>query len=171
MSNNFQHIQTAMKKILVPTVLLFVLIGYSAFSQNFLTLADAEKILGEKAHIKDSSSTLNNEVSTFNSSFAANSKDEKTGKLGIIYFMYEHFSEVSSAKDTYASIKTSNEKNGITVLHDIGDEAYFHTDNENFYFILVRKGSKMFRMKVNKLTSKTSMNEFKAIATKITSGL
>lgn len=160
-----------MKKFLIPIALFFVLIGYNAFSQNFLTLADAERILGEKAHIKDSSSAINDGVTTFNSSFAADSKDEKTGKLGIIYFMFEHFTKVSAAEKVYSSIKTSNEKNGITVLHDIGDEAYFHTDNENFYFILVRKGTKMIRMKVNKLTSRTSPDEFKAVASKITSGL
>ena len=57
------------------------------------------------------------------------------------------------------------------MIHDLGDEAYFHSDGENFYFILVRKGLKMIRMKVNKITSNTSVAEFNRVARKITEAL
>ncbi|MGV8093724.1 MAG: hypothetical protein AB2L24_17840, partial [Mangrovibacterium sp.] len=72
----------------------------------------------------------------------------------------------------YASIKTANEGHeGIKILDDIGDEAYFHSDGENFYFILVRKGEKVLRMKVSKITGKTSLNQFNLIARNITASL
>jgi hypothetical protein len=135
---------------------------------NLFTLSDAEKILGEEAHLTDSSSKIKGDTSTYNSAYTANSKDEKTGKTGAIYFMFEEYAQAASAKKVYSSIKTANEDHGITELHDLGDEAYFHTDGENFYFILVRKGEKMFRMKVNKITSVTSLKEFNLVAKNIT---
>ena len=69
----------------------------------------------------------------------------------------------------YTSIKKASENHGIKVLHDMGDEAYFHTDNQNFYFIMVRKGGNLFRMKVNKITKTTSLDAFYEIAKNISS--
>jgi hypothetical protein len=49
----------------------------------------------------------------------------------------------------------------------LGSEAYYHTDGTAFYFFLVRKEEKMFRMKLNKVTSHSSETEFKGVAKKI----
>ncbi|MBI3235698.1 MAG: hypothetical protein HYZ42_16950, partial [Bacteroidetes bacterium] len=116
----------------------------------------------------DSSSTVKDGVATFNCSFAANTIETKTGKKAVLYYMFEDYLSVDAAKKEYASIKTANQNHGITLLNDLGDEAYFHTDNDNFYFILARKGTKMFRLKLNKITNKTSLYEFNALAKKIT---
>ncbi len=64
----------------------------------------------------------------------------------------------------------ANEDHGISVM-DLGDESYFHTDSVNFYFIMVRKNRKVFNMKVNKITSFTSPEQFKLVARKITDAL
>jgi hypothetical protein len=128
------------------------------------TLSDAEKILGEPAHLTDSAL----DVSMYTCTYMANSLDSKSGKTGNIYVMIEDYSEIESAKKTYSGIMEANRKNGITELNGLGDEAYFHTDHQNFYFILARKGKKMLRMKVNKITSQTSLDEFNRVAKKIT---
>ncbi len=139
---------------------------------SLFTLPDAEKILGEHGRLTDSSTALKADTLEFKSTYTANAKDQKTGKTGIIYFMYERYSSVPAAQNAYSIIKTGNEKHeGFKILHDMGDEAYFHTDSENFYFILVRKGEKMFRMKVNKTTSTTSLDEFNLVAKNITAAL
>ena len=144
----------------------------SIHPRNLFTLSEAERILGEKAHLTDSSSAIEGDVATFKCTFMANSKDPKTGKTGTIYVMFEDYPQVSAAKKVYSSIKTSNETHeGVKVLHDLADEAYFHSDGKNFYFILVRKGGKMLRMKVNKTTSTTSLDQFNLIAKNITAGL
>jgi len=44
---------------------------------------------------------------------------------------------------------------------------YYHSDGENFYFILARKNDKMLRMKLSKITSKTSETQFKEVAKKL----
>jgi hypothetical protein len=136
------------------------------------TKSDAEKILGEPAHLKDSSTTIKVDTLEYKCAYIANSKDPKTGKTGAVYFLFEQYAQLSSAKKTYSSIKTANENHeGVKTLHDLGDEAYFHSDGENFYFILVRKAEKMFRMKVNKITSTTSLDEFDLVAKNITAAL
>lgn len=43
-------------------------------------------------------------------------------------------------------------------------EAYFHRDGSNFLFVLVRKGTLLFRIKVNKITSLTSKEAFMEIS-------
>jgi hypothetical protein len=136
--------------------------------RDLFTLSDAEKILGESAHLSDSVSKTAKGISQFNSTYTANAADKKSGKTGNIYFMFEEYPDVASAHEAYASIKKANaDHEGIETLNDYGEEAYFHTDNMNFNFILVRKNNKMFRLKVNKLTPTTSREEFKTISKQI----
>lgn len=120
------------------------------------------------ARLIDSSWTISDSVSKYNCAYTGISKDGETGKAGKLYFLFEQFARDSSAIKAYAFIKHGNEKHGIKVLHDLGDEAYFHTDGTNFYFIIVRKGNRMFNMKVNKITGTTSLDEFLRVARNIT---
>ncbi len=135
---------------------------------RLLSLREAEQILGQRAHLSDSSHTAGVVILSWNLVYTADSADEKTGKTGNVYFMYEEYETIEDAQRTYADIKTGNEKHeGFKVLQGMGDEAYFHSDGENFMFILVRKGAKMLRMKVNKVTGKTSPDAFNAVAARI----
>jgi hypothetical protein len=144
----------------------------SFFNRVYFSKSDAEKILGEKAFLSDSSSTIKKDTLECKSAYTAYSKDQKTGKTGVIYFMIEQYSQDLSAKNAYRAIKAANENHeGVKTVHDMGDEAYFHSDGQNFYFILVRKGKIMFRIKVNKITSNTSLNEFNLISKKISDDL
>lgn len=140
----------------------------SLTAAKLLTLADAEKIMGEKLHLIENSTKKDKGTSRYLCGYQANTKDVKSGKTGAIYFLLERFDGAASAQKKYADTKTSNEHNGIKVLDNLGDEAYFHTDNEHFYFIMVRKGKKVFNIKVNKITSTTSLDNFNRVAKKIT---
>ena len=150
---------------------------------NLFTLSDAEKILGEQAHLIDSTSKIKGEdpkyidsmsivkkdASTYNCGYMANSKDKKTGKTGVVYFGFERYPEVSSAKKVYSFYKRANENAiGFKELHDMGDEAWFGSSP---LFVYVRKGDKIFVIKVNKTTSMTSLNEFNLISKKIAENL
>ena len=131
------------------------------------TLADAEKILGEKAHMNEGKTTNNDGIDVYRSAYVADAVDQATGKTGNIYFMMEEYPEATAAGKVYNSIMEANRPNGINELQGLGDEAYFHSDNTNFLFILARKGNKMIRMKVNKITSNTSREAFDNTARKI----
>jgi hypothetical protein len=144
----------------------------SIHPSDLFTVHDAEKILGEQAHVTDSSTLAKEDILTYSCAYFANAKDSISGKTGCIYFLFEKYYQIASAKKKYSSIKIANENHdGIKVLDDIGDEAYFHSDGQNFYFIMVRKGKNVFNMKVNKITSKTSLDEFNQIAKNITNAL
>jgi hypothetical protein len=144
----------------------------SFFNRIYFSKSDAEKILGEKAYLSDSSSTIKKDTLEIKTAYTANSKDKITGKTGVIYFMIEEYIHDSSAKNAYHFIKVANENHeGVKIINDMGDEAYFHSDGQNFYFILVRKGKIMFRAKVNKITSHTSLKEFNRISKKISDDL
>jgi len=144
----------------------------SFFNKIYFSQADAELILGEKAFLSDSSSTIKKDTLEIKRAYTANSIDQKTGKTGVIYFMIEEYNQEASAKNAYDFFKTANEKHeGIKIVHDMGDDAYFHSDGKNFYFILVRKGKKMFRIKVNKITSNTSLKDFNLVSKRIADAL
>jgi hypothetical protein len=130
-----------------------------------LSLQDAEQMLGESTHIKNSSAYLEGNTKTYESSYFANAVDTVTGKTGTLYFMYEEYENVESASLSYESIRKANERApGVQPLIGVGDEAYFHSDGTNFLFVLSRSENKMFRIKVNKTTSHTNEVAFIAIA-------
>ena len=164
-----------MKKIILAVVLILFISNISiAFENkqknaqinttNLFPLSQIEKILGEPAYLKDSSTKVNSVAIIYTCAYSANSKDEKSGKTGVIYLLAENYFTDSSAHKYYIDTYNANKKNGVEVLQKMGDEAYFHTDKENFYFVMARKGYKIIVIKVNKITSKTSLDEFNLFA-------
>ena len=140
--------------------------------QNLFTLVDAEKILGEKAHLSDSTSKHEIPQFQFKSTFTADRKDATNQKIGNVYFMFEDYKQEADALKTYLIFKNGNQNHvGFSLVKDLGDAAFFQTDNHNFYLIIVRKGKKMIRIKVNKLTQYTSLKAFNETAKKITEAL
>lgn len=59
------------------------------FNRVYFSNSDAKKILGEKAFLSDNSSTIKKDTLECKSAYTAYSKDQKTGKTGVIYFMIE----------------------------------------------------------------------------------
>lgn len=135
------------------------------------TRADADKIMGESTHLTDSSFNTEPHVTSYLCGYKADVKDHKTGKTGAIYFLFEQYKDISEAKIKYESIYLANKPHGAEKVSNLGEEAYYHTDGENFYFIMVRKGKYVFNIKVNKTTSTTSLNEFKKTAGRIAASI
>src|SRR5687768_2426291 len=133
---------------------------------KLVTLEDGEKILGEPAHITDSTMTTQPNIVVYKASYTANAGTEAT--RGNVYFVFEDYKHQADAETKYAFIKASNEANaGFEELKGLGDEAYFHTDKKNFYFIMLRKKTKVVAMKVSKITPKTSEKAFREVAERI----
>jgi hypothetical protein len=101
--------------------------------------------------------------------YSALAEDDRTGKTGKLYFMSEVYTTEDAAKNAYTEIYQANRKHdGVEIVSGLGDEAYYHSDGTNFYFFLVRKDKKMFRLKLNKVTSHSSVTNFKEVARLIT---
>jgi len=148
---------------------------------NLFTLSDAEKILGEPAHLADSGSTgpgaaskasVNDSVLpikkmawSYRCAYEANAEDKKTGRTGKVYFLFEQYPQISSAATVYSYYKRSNQNHpGFKERHDLGDEAWF---GDSPLFVYMRQGNIIFSVKVNKMTSHTSTDGFNQVVKKI----
>src|SRR5688572_22586119 len=85
-------------------------------TDTLFTLAHAEKIIGEKAHMTETKTTNEGKSTIYRSAYIANEKDAATGKTGNIYYLMEWYKQEADAHAEYIHIKTMNEKNGITTL-------------------------------------------------------
>ena len=140
-----------------------------AIGSKLLTLPDAEKIMGEPASLTCNMFTKKGDTLEYKCDYTARSKDPVTGKTGKLYFMDEVYTSAAAAHDAYVVFYKSNSTHaGFEPVKGLGDEAYYHSDGKNFYFYLVRKSNRMFRMKLNKVTSHSSEEEFKKVGRLIT---
>lgn len=140
-------------------------------SANLFTRAGAEKILGQNSLLQDSTYEIKVDTIRYKCSYIVDSIDAKTGKTGTVYFMFEKYTKAVEACEKYTSTYEANKDHeGIKVIHDMGDEAYYQ-GSKNFYFIMVRARNKIIVMKVNKITSKTSQDEFMRAAREISKKL
>lgn len=157
---------TEVSEDVIDTDTTIIEVQNKALNELF-TLEDAVKILGEPAFLADSSTSVLKAVVRFQSAYKANVEDPETRKTGAIYLLFEDYSTDEAANEKYDFTKTANQDHGIKTLENLGDEAYFHSDNTNFYFIMIRKGTKVATMKVNKITTNTFLDEFNAVAERI----
>lgn len=139
-----------------------------AIAPKLLTLTDVEKIMGEPAELTCNTYIKKDDTLEYKCDYTALSQDPVTGKTGKLYFMYEIYGRVDAAASAYTAIYQANKgSGGVEVIPGVGDEAYYHSDQTGFYFFLVRKNEKMFRLKLNKVTSHSSVVEFKEAARRI----
>ncbi len=75
---------------------------------TLLTLSDAEKILGESAHLIDSTTQHNGDRITTHLAYKSNEEDVTSKKTGVIYFLLEHYGDMASAQKKYKYIKEAN---------------------------------------------------------------
>jgi len=139
-----------------------------AIASKLFTLTDAEKIMGEPAKLTCNAFIKKGDTLEYKCDYTALSQDVITGKTGKLYFMYEIYGGVAAAANAYAAIYQANSRHeGVEVVSGLGNEAYYHSDQTGFYFFLVRKNEKMFRLKLNKVTSHSSVVEFKEATRRI----
>ena len=144
----------------------------AANASNLLTIAFAERIMGEPGKLTCNTFITKVDTLEYKCDYTALSEDAITGKTGKLYFMYEIYSGVAAAAHAYAAIYQANRSHeGVEVVPGLGSEAYYHSDQTAFYFFLVRKNEKMFRLKLNKVTSHSSVMEFKEATKRIVDNL
>lgn len=142
------------------------------FSQN-----DAQLILGTHASSLKSSAGISPEgLASCETKYDAVYKDSATGKTASLIIKYAEFASEADADSMYAAIKRTDEgKAGMKELQDIGDEAYFNTDDSTFYYLQLRKKNKTFQMSLYPITSTVSREQFlstsKAVSKRISDSL
>jgi hypothetical protein len=139
-----------------------------AIAPKLLTLTDAEKIMGGQVKLTCNTFIKKGDTLEYKCDYTAVSQDAKTTKTGKLYFMYEIYHDVAAAANAYDAIYKANSRHkGVEIVSGLGNEAYYHSDQTGFYFVLVRKNKKMFRLKLNKVTSHSSETAFKEVVRRI----
>jgi hypothetical protein len=129
-----------------------------------LTLAEAERILGESCKLGEVKDSVFGENYQYKSTYIANAGGEKSKPI-TLYYMFEVYKEEAETKEIFDGFRVGNQNHkGFGLRKNLGDEAFFHSDGKNFDLLVVRKGNKMIRFKVNKISSKTSQEELNKIA-------
>jgi hypothetical protein len=104
--------------------------------------------------------------------YTAVKADTKTNRLGHLYCLFEKYDNERSAQNVYKGIFTSNQNMpNLLKIHNLGEEASRHTDFANFGMIIIRKGNKIIRLNINKITSMASKSKLEIIAKKLTESL
>lgn len=135
-----------------------------AIAAGLLSLSDAEKIMGEPAKLTGNTFVKKGDTLEYKCDYTSLVRDTETGKTGKLYFMYEKYGSVAAAASAYAAIYQANSRHeGAKVVTDLGNEAYYHSDGKGFYFVLVRKGREMVRLKLNKVNHHASEAAFKEV--------
>ena len=132
--------------------------------------ADAERILGLPAKETDHLSKEKDGVSRFECTFTA-TENASADSISHLYYIYEQYKSPALAHDAYQGILSANNRMpGQKQLDTLG-EAWLHTDNENFELLIFRKNNHMVRVKINKLTDKTSLPELMNVMSRMAATL
>jgi hypothetical protein len=122
------------------------------FGGHNLSLNEAKSILGEPCIQMEKISTAENGGHQFKTKFVA-SDNEKV----VLYYVFESCQDEIAAKIKFNQFKLANQNlTGYKIIPNLGSEAFYHTDQQNFSIIIARSGNEMIRLKVNKLTHKYS---------------
>jgi hypothetical protein len=151
--------------ITILLVNLFCTFPVEKMGGHKLTQQEAEQILGASCQLKDSQTLPEHGGHTYKSTYQTDADNALSGKVSTLYFMFESYGQEAEAAQTFRKFRESNQTHaGFELMPNLGDEAFFHTDKENFCLIIARKGNEMIRLKVNKVTDKTSLPELKKVA-------
>lgn len=126
---------------------------------DFFSRQNAEKILGTDVTWTGTDST-EAEPKKWNCTFIL--KQNAEGPK--LYFGLHRFATIDKAREEFETIVASNKgREGFEKLEGIGDDAIVHTDGSSFQLVVVRKGVRSFRIKVNPAGS-TSIENIKEVA-------
>ncbi len=128
------------------------------FACSFFTQISAEKLLGEKAIGVDDEVNKADGSQQWKCTFTGES-----GKGKIHFGLFKDATE-EAARAEFQKVRLSNQKHeGFEDWPGIGDEAVAHTDGQSFQFVMVRKGTRTIRIKLNPING-TTLNDVKTVA-------
>jgi hypothetical protein len=140
----------------------------AAQTYKFITLAEAEKVLDGKAHVKDSTWKNSGGLTRFLTTIVTNVADKKTGQNRRLFFSYEQYPNENAAKEIYASLKAENEKTlTVSPLAGTGDEAFWVNDAVGNPFMMIRESNKIFKLKMYYVTEKNAFERLITLAKRL----
>ena len=142
-------------------------VAFKSVACDFFTYDNAQKLIGRATGADDGMQDVA-EGRKWGCTFTASDKGEKGPKL---YFVLYKATSEDVAKQSFETVRQSNKKhNGFEEWPGVGDEAVVHSDAPNFHFVMVRKGVKTIRVKINPAEG-VSLEELKNVARLLTAKL
>jgi hypothetical protein len=136
------------------------------------TKIDIEKILGQTARLTEEKKEIKDNLIKRSLTYTSLENEPETNRAVNLHYTLTKYADSTLSKKAYVDILKSNSNlPGQTSLTGIGNEAWYHSDNENFSVIIVRKGDKLLLMKINKMTKKFSLEALKTVTNRIVSAL
>jgi len=125
-----------------PTVAVAKPVACRFFGSDY-----ALKIIGQKIRSIEEEMVENDQGKVWTCAFTAASGMADAPK---VFFRIMHSTSEDLAKQDFDAVRQSNKNHvGFEEWHDIADEAVLHSDSPNFHFVMIRKGNRTIRMKIN----------------------
>jgi hypothetical protein len=129
-----------------------------------LDSAEAERILGNQSRLEKVTAYLDNGTKTYQSAFRDDWLDPETGKTGILYYMYEEYVSADTARSFLDSTLKANHISLTEGLHAAsGAEIYYMSGSEVVRMAMILKENHLVRVKVNQVTSRYNLDEFRLV--------
>ena len=135
--------------------------AYKSVACDFFTHDNAMRVLGAPSIGSDGGMTEDADGKSWKCTFTPKDGGEHAPKL---FFMIMTSTSEDAAKSVFKSVRDSNKNhNGFEEWPGFGDEAIVQSDAPNLHFVMVRKGAKTIRIKINP-ASGVSLENVKAAA-------
>ena len=128
--------------------------------------ADALKIIGAPCHQTKCDTVRTNDQLQFISEFTADEPDS-LGRIAVVYYLYTEFDSEIKARNSYLTIREQNLTGGVQDLAAVGNRAYVHTDTSNFLYAMVQKDRKEIRIKLNKIVTTSTRENFLSVVNRM----
>ncbi|MFL5261962.1 MAG: hypothetical protein ACJ79R_21540 [Anaeromyxobacteraceae bacterium] len=130
-----------------------------------LDVGEAGRILGNHSRLEKVTAYAENGTTVYQSAFRDDWLDPDTGKTGILYYMYEDYPSADAARSFLVStLKANHIEPGDGIRVRGGAELHYLRGGEVIRMVMILKENHLIRLKVNQLTSRYSLAEFKNVA-------
>ena len=130
-----------------------------------LDTGEAGRILGNQSRLEKVTAYLDDGTRAYQSAFRDDRLDLETGKVGILYYMYEEYQSADVAKRFLDStLKANHIDPGDGIRVNSGAELHYLTGGRVIRMAMILKGNCLIRLKVNQVTSHYSLDEFQKVA-------
>ena len=133
-----------------------------------LDVAAAGRILGTGASLEKVTAYLDKGTRVFQSSFRDDQLDPAMGKTGSLGYMYEEYQSAEAARSFLNSTLKANRLSPDNAMRtEGGAELHYFTGGEVIRMVMILKEERLIRLKVNPVTSRYSLVEFRKVAAEL----
>jgi hypothetical protein len=137
-----------------------------------LDIEEAGRILGSKSRREKVTAYLDEGTKAYQSSFRDLLPDPATGKTGTLGYMYEEYQSAEAARSFLDSTLKANHLSPRDAIRmEGGAELHYFTGGDVIRMVMILKEARLIRLKVNPVTSRYSLVEFRKVAAELANQL